>query len=180
MLPTRCETSATFCAPLVSDAVAAVATFSPPSSMRSNRRPTPSGKPVIVSTGWTSMLTVDVTGRAIALPAASANSFVLLMSSMLPDRDDLLDPDLEHVDAVGVKRAEIGADREPGEEALDRHAVVHGEAGSLEELRGDQILGLQHGLGLEAGLGAHDRARREERQECKGRDGGFHVVCSPC
>ena len=30
------------------------------------------------------MLTVDVTGRAIARPAASANSFVLLSSSSLP------------------------------------------------------------------------------------------------
>ena len=81
MLPTRCVTVDNFSLSVWLGAVAADAISSPPSLMRSNRRVTPPGRPWIVSTGLTIMLTAEVTGRATALPAASANSLVLLMSS---------------------------------------------------------------------------------------------------
>ena len=81
MLPTRCETSAAFCSPLWPDALAAAAIDSPPSLIRSKRRDTPPGKPSIVSTGLTIILAADVTGRATALAAASANSWVWLILS---------------------------------------------------------------------------------------------------
>ena len=83
MLPTRCETSIAVCSPLWLGAVAAAAIDSPPSLMRSKRRDTPPGKPSIVSTGLTIILAADVTGRATALAAASANSWVLLIWSSL-------------------------------------------------------------------------------------------------
>ena len=80
-VPIRSLTSAVFSIPLLSGAVAALAIDSAPSVTRSKKRPMLTGMPVIVSTGFTIMLTVASTGRIAARPAARANSSVLLVSS---------------------------------------------------------------------------------------------------
>src|SRR5262249_22165565 len=82
-VPTRLEASVARSPPLWPGAVAASYTRSLPSLIRSKSRATPSAKPVIVSTGCTSMFTVDVRGRVMALPAASAISLVRLSSPSL-------------------------------------------------------------------------------------------------
>src|SRR5215470_4361828 len=79
-VPTRLEASVACSPPLWPGAEASSYTRSLPSLIRSQSLATPSAKPVIVSTGCTSMFTVDLRGRVMTLPA-SANSLARLSTS---------------------------------------------------------------------------------------------------
>ena len=175
MLPTRCETSTAFCSPLWPGAVAAAAIDSPPSLIRSKRRVHASGQALDRLHGIDDHIGRG-RDRARNRPRRRVGEFLGLAHLVeLGQRVDLRDAHMEHVDAVDVEGAEVRPQGEPGQESNHGDALIHGEVGALEQLRGDQVLRLQHGRCLVAGLGPRgrrsasvpeDNEHREGRESC--------------
>ena len=110
--------------------------------------------------------------RARDRPARCLGKFLRLAHVVeLGQGVDLLHPNLEHVDAMGLEGAVVRANREVREEPLHRDAVVHGEVGALEQLGSDQVLRLEHGLRLEARLAPRSHHRSAHDKDGDHRNG---------
>src|SRR5262249_25860994 len=85
-------------------------------------------------------------------------------------------------EAVGLESAVRRADGEALEEALHRNLGIHGEVRALEELRGGEVLGVEHGLRLEASLRLCERrpsAREYQDRSHQCRNGCSQRKCPP-